>query len=72
MAGKWICPKRKECLVRDGAEDCDHSVPHSMRGYCLSSENISFSPNETECPDCLPIDKWAKAQMLRWKVEGKV
>ena len=76
MAGKWICPVREECLAEDGSDDCDHAVQHGVKHNCLSVEDSGGDYydyyNESRCPDCVPINKWAKAQLLRWKVEGKV
>jgi hypothetical protein len=71
MAGKWICPSRTVCKAEE-PEDCPHYTPHGIRALCLSSEHIGYTVNDTRCPDCLPIDKWSKGELLRWKVEGKV
>ncbi len=74
MSGKWICPQADGCEWLN-EEDCDHWEPHDLVSrregdgqYCRGSTCYGYDSGAA----CIPLDKEAKGQLLRWKVEGVV
>jgi hypothetical protein len=74
MTGKWICPKVEGCEWLE-REDCEHCEPHELVSeedgdgrFCRGGTCYGVDSGAA----CIPLDKEAKGQLLRWKLEGVV